>query len=201
LDPTSGHIYVGRTNDEIEIYDDSGNHLHTFGGSGSGDGEFTGIFGIAIDDDYIYVADSGNNRVQIFRKSDRSFVTSVGGSGTGDGELQYPTGLTVGSGHQLYVADSNNARVQLFTWNSGTSTWTYHSKLSILSPRSLHLQEASDGNHTLYVLDLSGAGIKLQEVIVTGHDLNTVDPATIVTTDIDVRVFTKHINTAMTWHP
>jgi len=44
--------------------------LQTFGHSGSGDGEFNQVNGIAADGRFVYVADRGNSRVQLFTAPD-----------------------------------------------------------------------------------------------------------------------------------
>ena len=200
VDGTSNEVYVGRSvSNEVHIFDDNGNPLHTFGSSGSGDGEFDWIWDIAIDDKYIYVSDRYNHRVQIFNKSDRSFLTSVGENGAGDGQFNLPAGLAIGSDHQLYVADTNNGRIQLFTFDSGTSTWSYHSQLSITAPVSLHLEEDTSGAHILHVLERSGKSSSRVEL--TGHDLDAVDPTTVVNNPLGGNVLSGHINTKIAWNP
>lgn len=201
VDGSSDQVYVARVTDEVHIFDDNGNPLHTFGSSGSGDGEFDRIRDIAVDDTYIYVADLLNHRVQIFNKSDRSFLTSVGGHGTGNGQLNNPSGLAVGSDRQLYVADAYNGRIQLFTFDSGTSTWSYHSKLTIANPTSLYLQEETSGAHSLHVFHAAASGASSTRVELTGHDLDAVDPVSIVTQPLDSNVFSGHGNAKMAWNP
>jgi len=76
-----GNIYVSdRLNHRVQLFDPSGNFLFKFGSAGSGDGQFSegaGPFGIAVDNKSgkIYVADTFNNRIQVF-----------GGGGQGGGE-------------------------------------------------------------------------------------------------------------------
>lgn len=185
---STNQIYAGLVNNEVHIFDDRGNALHTFGNHGTGDGEFDGIKDIAIDDIYIYIADRSNHRVQIFNKTDRSFLTSVGGHGTGDGELKNPSGLTVGSGRQLYVADTDNNRIQLFTFDSGTSRWSYHSQFNLANPQSLYLNETTGGSNMLYVFHPALSN-KWSSVPVTGHDLDPVDATSITTNSLESKVF------------
>ncbi len=197
---STNQIYAGLVNNEVHIFDDRGNALHTFGNHGTGDGEFDGIKDIAIDDIYIYIADRSNHRVQIFNKTDRSFLTSVGGHGTGDGELKNPSGLTVGSGRQLYVADTDNNRIQLFTFDSGTSRWSYHSQFNLANPQSLYLNETTGGSNMLYVFHPALSN-KWSSVPVTGHDLDPVDATSITTNSLESKVFTGHLNAKMAWNP
>ncbi|GAG24961.1 unnamed protein product, partial [marine sediment metagenome] len=84
------------------------------GATGSGNGEFNKPAGIFVDSDYIYVADSENDRIQKFDNSSPfAFVSKFGTLGTGDGELNTPYNVGVDSSY-IYVADSENARVQIF---------------------------------------------------------------------------------------
>jgi DNA-binding beta-propeller fold protein YncE len=63
----AGLIYVVEGfNDVVQIFDPRGRLLLAFGGSGSGDGELWLPSGIAIAGNMIYVADSANQRVQVF---------------------------------------------------------------------------------------------------------------------------------------
>lgn len=65
---SQGNIYVaGATIDRLQIFSDRGEFLLAFGGEGSEPGKFLMPAGVAIEDDRIYVADSYNGRVQVFR--------------------------------------------------------------------------------------------------------------------------------------
>ncbi len=63
---------------------------------------------------YIYVADSGNHRIQKFT-SDGKFVTRWGKEGQGNGEFKDPRGIAADSRGFLFVTDRKNHRVQKFT--------------------------------------------------------------------------------------
>lgn len=65
---SGGHVYVVEgVNDVVQVFDDAGVFLLGFGGSGSGDGQLWLPSGITIANDIVYVADSANRRVQMFR--------------------------------------------------------------------------------------------------------------------------------------
>jgi DNA-binding beta-propeller fold protein YncE len=64
----------------------------------------------------VYVADSGNNRIQKF-DSDGNFMTKWGSSGSGDGEFSGPDGIAVDTSGNVYVSDFRNDRVQVFSPN------------------------------------------------------------------------------------
>ncbi|MBI5505235.1 MAG: 6-bladed beta-propeller [Deltaproteobacteria bacterium] len=64
----AGHIYlVDALFDAVQIFDREGHYLMVFGGGGREPGHLWLPSGLAIDGDRIYVADSYNQRVQVFR--------------------------------------------------------------------------------------------------------------------------------------
>jgi DNA-binding beta-propeller fold protein YncE len=65
---SEGHIYVAEAlSNQVQIFDDNAKFLLGFGNSGEGPGSFRMPTGLAIWGDMIYVADSYNQRVQVFR--------------------------------------------------------------------------------------------------------------------------------------
>lgn len=69
---------------------------------------------MAVDDQgYILVADSGNNRIQIFHP-DSTFLRAFGCWGSGDGEFKGLEGIAVMSNGNILVCDRENHRVQVF---------------------------------------------------------------------------------------
>ncbi|MCP4544385.1 MAG: TIGR03663 family protein [Chloroflexi bacterium] len=133
LSPT-GDIYIADTwNHRIQKLDDDGNPIAAwglFGQYGLGDGAigqsaFYGPRGIAIDSSgQIYVADTGNKRIQVFDSSNH-FAFQWGGGGIVEGYLDEPVGIAAAPDHVpasaagIYVADTWNRRVQVFD-SSGT---------------------------------------------------------------------------------
>ena len=64
-------------------------------------------------DGLVYVADSGNHRIQVF-DADGRFVRGWGGPGQGQGQFNEPWGIAVDEQY-VYVADTWNHRIQKFT--------------------------------------------------------------------------------------
>ncbi|MCA9342384.1 6-bladed beta-propeller, partial [Candidatus Saccharibacteria bacterium] len=119
IDNNSGDIYVIDRGIQYEVkkFDSSGNFITKWGSSGSGDGQFSGASGIAVDGSgYIYVADSGNERIQKFDTSG-SFITKWGTYGENDGEFYYPADVYVDSFNNVYVADESRNNIQKFDFN------------------------------------------------------------------------------------
>ena len=117
-------MYIADTwNHRIQKLDAEGNLVASWGlfgqygpGDASGRSAFYGPRGIAVGPDgRVYVADTGNKRVQVF-ESDGSFVLQWGGGGVLDGYLDEPVGIAIGP-DGVYVADTWNRRVQVFDAN------------------------------------------------------------------------------------
>ncbi len=69
VDPRNGDFYVtdGYGNARVHKYSPDGNHLFSWGESGTGPGEFNIAHNVCTDrDGWVYVADRENHRVQIF---------------------------------------------------------------------------------------------------------------------------------------
>ena len=60
-------VFTSFHSNTVMVYTLEGELVHEFGGKGSHLGRFNGPWGICVDDDgLVYVADSGNKRVQVF---------------------------------------------------------------------------------------------------------------------------------------
>ncbi len=88
--------------------------MTSWGSLGFGDGQFRNPQGIAVDGaGNVYVADSGNDRIQKFSASG-AFLAKWGSEGSEDGQFLFPEGIAVDSLGDVYVADSENNRIQKF---------------------------------------------------------------------------------------
>ncbi len=86
----------------------------TIGGYGAAEGLFIKPAGLAVDQQgNLYVADSGNNRIQKFDPTGL-FLAQVGSAGTGNGQFSQPWGVAVDAQGNVFVADTWNHRVQKF---------------------------------------------------------------------------------------
>jgi DNA-binding beta-propeller fold protein YncE len=91
-----------------------GSFLFSFGKHGRGKGEFnypTNIF--TGKDNFIYITDSMNFRVQIF-DTYGNFISTFGKHGDGSGDFSKPKGIAVDSEGYIYVADAQFDTVQIF---------------------------------------------------------------------------------------
>ncbi|MBI5032326.1 MAG: 6-bladed beta-propeller [Chloroflexi bacterium] len=123
--------------------------------------------GIAVDSDgYVYVVDSGNERVQKFDRNGK-FVTMWGFKGNGDGQFSFDGGGVIGidTENNLYVGDNGNYRVQKFDRNgkfltkwgspgSGEGQFGFITSLKI--DRQNHVYVLDTDYHHVEVFDGSG---------------------------------------------
>merc|ERR1712113_1277591 len=87
----------------LQIFDVNGKVLTTFGSEGTEEGQFKFPRGVAVDEQgFIFVADSGNNRIQIFNP-DGTFLRAFGRWGQNDGEFKGLEGIAVNSKGNILV--------------------------------------------------------------------------------------------------
>ena len=96
-----------------------------WGSEGTGDGQFNRPHGIAVDSDgNVYVADSGNDRIQKF-SSVGLFLDKWGEEGNGEGQFINPLYVAVDSKNDIYITERlgfthgalPRTRIQKFTRN------------------------------------------------------------------------------------
>jgi uncharacterized protein (TIGR03663 family) len=118
-----GRVFVADTwNHRIQVFDAEGRFLRQWGGlidtagrAAGGEGRFYGPRGLALDaQGQLYVADTGNKRIQVFDAEGR-FLRQFGGAGALPGQLNEPVGMAFDSQGTLFVADTWNRRVQQLT--------------------------------------------------------------------------------------
>ncbi len=88
--------------------------LFAFGQSGEEPGQFHQPVGItAATTQAIYVADTGNHRIQKFDKNGK-LLRFMGGFGFSSGQFQHPMDLHTLNGLSIYVADVENNRIEQY---------------------------------------------------------------------------------------
>jgi len=112
-----GDAYVSEytTVDRVQAFRGADHHpFAVFGHTGSGDGELNRPEGLAVDaDDRIYVADSGNHRIQIF-SAEGKWLKTFGKAGRGVGEFSYPYDVRLDGQGRQYVCEYGGSRIQVF---------------------------------------------------------------------------------------
>lgn len=122
----AGNVYVvDSSHNRIEKFDPNGAFITQWGHKGSEPGQFNfgSSFdytkppggGIAVAGNYVYVADSGNNRIERFNLEGGEAM-EWGTKGSGPGQFRYPRGLAANASEVL-VADDDNHRIEKFDPN------------------------------------------------------------------------------------
>ena len=88
--------------------------LGSWGESGHDPGELFRPTGIAVGPSAVFVADTGNDRVQAF-EPDGTFLRAFGDSGEAPGQFRRPMDLDIDAAGLVYVAEFGGDRVQVFT--------------------------------------------------------------------------------------
>jgi tripartite motif-containing protein 71 len=120
----AGNVYVvDSAHDRIQKFGPNGEFITDWGRKGRelGDFEFGSSQnytqppggGIAVSGEYVYVADSGNNRIERFNLSGGEPV-AWGSKGEGPGQFSYPRGVAANAAEVL-VADDDNHRIERFS--------------------------------------------------------------------------------------
>ena len=131
---SDGAIYVADTgNDRIQVFHPNGTFDFEFGGSGTGDGQLSapaGVYRVTYGlpyDDAILVADTGNDRIQVFWPNG-TFTAKLVDSDTGAGNFSGPKSITATRhlGSRIYVADTGNDRIQVFQYYYHRGVWYFY---------------------------------------------------------------------------
>jgi len=107
-----GHVYITDRDQHVTELTASGAVVRSWGGKGTAPGQFRLYSGaLAVGPDgRVYVADTGNFRIQVFTPTGR-FLAAYGGYGQGPGKFVWPSDVVVGPNGDMYVADDRAATV------------------------------------------------------------------------------------------
>jgi YVTN family beta-propeller protein len=178
VDPARGHLFVADTgNDRVQVIDTGSLAVvATIGVAGVGGADNAHLdqpSGVGFDaaTNHLFVADTGNQRVQVFDAASLAYVATLGTAGTAgndDAHFDQPaSAATDPLAHRLYVADSGNQRVQIFdaaslayvatlgTTGSAGSDNAHFSALSDaeLDPSTGQILVADTGNQRVQLFD------------------------------------------------
>jgi streptogramin lyase len=140
-----GSVYVADAyNSRIQVFDQLGGFLRTWGWGvkdglakretctascqagigGPGYGQIRTATGIAAVNQYVYVADFQNSRIQRFRSDGKGAVPTWGSFGGGDTQFKNPSAVAADFSGHVFVADVGNNRIKKFTSAGGfLSKW------------------------------------------------------------------------------
>lgn len=113
-----GNIYTADTvNSRIVVFSANGKLRQVFGKPGSGVTELNAPMALAVDSErkLIYVSDSSNYRIQVF-KTDGTFVKTIDPNKqlTDETKKVRPLGIAVNSKGQIYFSDADNHYIRVY---------------------------------------------------------------------------------------
>ncbi len=169
---SNGNIFFGASDPSsggysIFKFGPDGNFLTKWGSSGSGDGQFDTVAGIALDDSSnVYLADSGNYRIQKFDSSG-NFLTKWGSAGGGNGQFFAVSNIAVASNGDVFVSDSDYERIQKFDSSGNYITqWFSFGAMAVDSQGDVYV--TNSGGHNVQKYDSDGSYISSFGQIGTG---------------------------------
>ena len=138
FDPSTGRVFVADTaNQRVQIFESKSfayvATLGTTGATGSDAAHFDlpGSAAVNLATHQLYVADTGNHRVQIFDAGTLALIATLGTSGVPGSDaahLDQPSDAELDPGtSQILVADTGNQRVQIFD----AASFTYVTTLGV----------------------------------------------------------------------
>ena len=175
-----GYMYVIDTDyqdtvpyERVVVLDRNGTYSHDFGSRGNGPGQLQGARGISIDGrGLLYVADTGNDRLQLF-ETDGTLVEIYDGTGPGGEVLSRPTSVAFDDMGGVFVVDSGNDRILKFD-----QEWRWIATLGgpgIEEDNFNYPKDAVVWNDKIYVTDSYNGKVKVfwQNVTVVQVDQKT----------------------------
>jgi tripartite motif-containing protein 71 len=167
----AGDVYVvDSSHDRIQKFDANGSFVSAWGHRGSELGQFN--FGssqdftkppgggIAVTGGYVFVADSGNNRIERFNLQGGEAMT-WGTKGGAPGQFSYPRGVAANES-EVIVSDDDNHRVEKFdlegafvamAGTNGTGAGQFGFPYGVALDAAGNVYVADDINHRVVKLD------------------------------------------------
>ena len=178
VDTVNSHLLIADTaNDRVQVLDSVTlavlGTIGTAGVSGTDNAHLSGPRGVGFDPltSHILIADTGNDRIQIFDAKSFAYVFTIGTTGiaaSDDAHFSGPTNVRLNSAtRQLYVADAGNDRIQVLNADTlaynttigtsgvagGTNTTFNDPTDAELNPTANEIMVADSGNSRLQRFD------------------------------------------------
>lgn len=154
------------SNHRVQIFDQEGRFMKSFGSFGVEAGEFNSLSGVTTDNfGQIVICDRYNHRIQIF-DNQGNFQSMFGEEGRGDGQLFYPWGVACDGMGFIYVCDKENHRVVVFQSNGAyvrkfgrkgsASGQLENPHYLAISPDNTKVYISDSSNHRIQVFSIYG---------------------------------------------
>jgi DNA-binding beta-propeller fold protein YncE len=184
---SAGNIFVGVNPytdffppEKVQVFDSNGNFIRQWGSFGFNDGQFFNLGGVALDPSgNVYVADTNNDRIEIFDNAGK-FLAKIGGHDA-DGQFNTPFGVATDTAGYVHVGDQRNYRIQSFDGSGnflrkfgslGDGPGQFANIAALATDRLRHLYVADPGGGELghgysliQVFDASGSFLKSWQVL------------------------------------
>jgi RHS repeat-associated protein len=148
-----GNFYVSDTgNDRIDEWNVSSSgaikHVRNFSKEGTTAGLLKEPHNLSIDSaGHVWVADTGNNRVQEFGPNG-AYLQTFGKEGAAEGQLKAPKGVGIGAEGVAWVADTANSNVEEWTSPKGSGYGAAHDTQTIYYTAGANSKAAACGEHS-----------------------------------------------------
>jgi sugar lactone lactonase YvrE len=182
-----GNLYVTDVSQRIIVISPAGKVLRRWGRPGSGPGEFKFIPGDPSSPDdvqamiaagpngKVYVADSGNARIQVFTANGR-FIRQFGSFGRRKGQFQRPYDLAVDATGAVYVADDVAGTMTKFS-PAGSALWQIGGASASDPDLAGELKFTSFDSHGRLVV-VNDAVARVLYIDSGGHKVDAFSPST-----------------------
>ena len=173
LDEPNQLIYIADCyNSRIQVVSFAGKFLKRFG-----QGILQSPWGIAVNEDNVFVTDQSLHALFQFSKNDYKLVRRTGTQGGGEGQLNYPSGLCTDYNGGVYVADYRNHRVSVFSKDLNFLKHLFTQQLKYpcgvkVTPNSVVVLDRSP--NCIHFFSRSGA--LLRSCVTQGEDGMVYDP-------------------------
>ena len=199
VEERSGNIFVAEFyNSRVSVFSQTGEYIKSFGTN-----LIINPWGIAIQNDNLYVSDGNNHKVFYFKLPDMKLIQQVGKKGSGNLEFKYPSQLFISQVGDVFVCDTDNNRIQVLNTKLEFKIIFKHD--SMTRPTDIKLTEelmyvlSCVDNPCLHVFTLKGD--KIRSILSRGEYLQLTRPlffcidmnASIVVSDYDdhsIKIFT-----------
>lgn len=152
----------------VRKYSQLGTLLLSFGGTGTGDGQFNTPRAMATDPNgNLFVVDGGNQRIQKFA-NDGTYLSKFGSSGNGPGQFHTPGSIAINSNGTIFVADGLYSRIHIF--DSDTNFLRSITDIDSTDPISIYgwFSLSFDATNTLYISDHSYGRVLVVSPFISG---------------------------------
>ena len=158
---TADNFILVTDNHKIQKVSMDGKCITSVGKQGNGPLEFNQPNGIAISPTiaYIYIADYGNNCIQVLNP-DLTFSHTFGTKGSAEGQFNNPVGIAIDKQGLVYVTDTHNHRIQIFT-PEGQFLSKFGTKGSGPGQVAFPTGIVIDDNNLMYIVDQSNSRISI----------------------------------------